>query len=264
MQRRSFTPLLLVGIGSLVIPGMVLPQVIDINDAINKAGRQRMLSQRVAKTYMALGQKVHGDSADKILSASMALFDRQLVELKAFSPTPEIKATYGLLEAAWSEYKGALVGNAPGKTGAEQVLLLQGKVLQLANQGTLQLEGVSARPVGRLVNMAGRQRMLSQRMAAFYLSASWGVQPTTSAAEMSKAKDEFVKAHEVLKSAPEATPAIKAELLLAETQFSFFDTALRNLRPGLGDTQAQGDVFTTSERILQVMDGVTGMYSKLV
>lgn len=264
MQRRSFTPLLLVSFGSFFLPTTALPQVIDINDAINKAGRQRMLSQRMAKSYMALGQQVHGNSADKILAASMALFDRQLVELKTFVPTPEIKATYGLLEAIWSDYKGALVGSAPGKTGAEQVLLLQGKVLQLANQGTVQLEAVSGKPVGRLVNIAGRQRMLSQRMAAFYLSASWGVQATTSAAEMSKAKDEFIKAHDMLKNAPEATSAIKAELLLAETQFTFFETALRNLRPGSGDIQAQGNVFTTSERILQVMDGVTGMYSKLV
>lgn len=264
MRRRSFTPLLIVGFGSLVLPRVALPQVVDINDAINKAGRQRMLSQRVAKSYMALGQKVHGDLAEKILAASMALFDRQLVELKAFSPTPEIKTTYGLMESSWSDYKTVLVGSTPGKTGAEQVLTLQGKVLQLANHGTVQLEGVSGKPVGRLVNIAGRQRMLSQRMAAFYLSASWGVQATTSAAEMSKAKDEFLKAHDVLKNAPEATAAIKAELVLAETQFTFFETALRALRPGSGDVQAQGHVFTTSERILQVMDGVTGMYSKLV
>lgn len=263
MQRRTFSSLSLVCIGALMLPGTALPQVIDINDAINKAGRQRMLSQRIAKSYMALGQKVQGDNADKILSASMALFDRQLVELKAFAPTPEIKTTYGSLETAWSDYKGALVGSAVGKAGAEQVLSLSGKVLQLANQGTVQLETVSGKSVGKLVNIAGRQRMLSQRMAAFYLSASWGVQTATSTMELTKAKDEFLKAHEVLKNAPETTLAIKAELQLAETQFTFFEAALRNLRPGVGEVHAQTNVFTTSERILQVMDGVTGMYSKL-
>jgi hypothetical protein len=67
----------------------------------------------------------------------------------------------------------------------------------------------------------------------------------------------------VLKKAPEATAAIKAELELAETQFSFFDAALRTLRSGAADTTHMTNVFTTSERILQVMDGVTGMYSKL-
>lgn len=245
----------------MMLPGTALSQVIDINDAINKAGRQRMLSQRAAKSYMALGQKIQADNADKILTASMALFNRQLGELKAFAPTPEIKATYGSLETAWSDYTGALVGGAAGKAGAEQVLTSSGKVLQLANMGTVQLENFSGKSVGKLVNMAGRQRMLSQRMAAFYLSASWGVKTATSTVEMTKAKDEFLNAHDVLKNAAETTPAIKAELQLAETQFTFFEAALRNLRPGVGE--AQTNVFTTSERILQVMDGVTGMYSKL-
>ena len=265
MQRRTFVkttsalvPLALFG------PGLAIPQVLDINDAINKAGRQRMLSQRVAKSYMAIGQKIQGDSADKILSASMALFDRQLVELKAFSPTPEIKTIYGSLEGAWSDYKTALVGVSPGKAGAEQVIASSGKVLALANQGTVQLESFSGKAVGKLVNIAGRQRMLSQRMAAFYLSASWGVQAAQSATEMAKARDEFLSAHEVLKSAPEATAAIKAELALAETQFAFFEAALKTLQPSRPNAQAQTNVFTTSERILQVMDGVTGMYSKLV
>ena len=105
--------------------------------------------------------------------------------------------------------------------------------------------------------------MLSQRMAAFYLSASWGVQSAASATELAKAKDEFIRAHDLLKNAPESTAAIKTELQLAEIQFTFFELALRNLKPGIGDVSAQTNVFTTSERILQVMDGVTGMYSKL-
>ena len=222
-----------------------------------------MLSQRTAKSYMAMGQKIQGDHADKILTASMALFDRQLTELKAFAPTPDIKNTYALLEASWSDYKVALVGSAPAKGGAEPVMSLAGKVLQLANQGTVQLEAFSGKSTSKLVNIAGRQRMLSQRMAAFYLSASWGVQAASSATELTKAKDEFIKAHDLLKNAPESTPTIKTALQLAETQFTFFELALRNLKPSVGDVSAQTNVFTTSERILQVMDGVTGMYSKL-
>jgi len=105
--------------------------------------------------------------------------------------------------------------------------------------------------------------MLSQRMAAFYLSASWGVQTSLSNTELAKARDEFISAHAVLKNAPEATSAIKVELELAEMQFSFFDSALRTFRTGNPDPRHMTNVFTTSERILQVMDDVTGMYSKL-
>lgn len=244
-------------------PLAAVPQVIDINDAINKAGRQRMLSQRLAKSYMALGQKVQTESAERILDASLALFDRQLVELKAFAPTGDIRATYAQLEARWADYKTALIGTAASRGAADTVLSLSGQILALANKGTLQLEAVSGKDLGRLVNLSGRQRMLSQRMAALYLGATWGIQVAQSKAEIQALKEEFLKAHQVLKTAPQATDAIRAELGLAETQFVFFDAALMTLQPSVQNPQNEANVFTTSERILQVMDNVTGLYAKV-
>lgn len=51
MNRRPFSGLAL-GLGLTGLPAWA--QVKDLNDAINKAGRQRMLSQRAANAYMAL------------------------------------------------------------------------------------------------------------------------------------------------------------------------------------------------------------------
>ena len=86
MQRRHI--LIALSAAATALPFAAQAQVIDLNDAINKAGRQRMLSQRMGKAWLALVLGVEPAAAQLALDKSMSLFDRQLVELKAFAPTP--------------------------------------------------------------------------------------------------------------------------------------------------------------------------------
>ena len=238
-------------------------QVADLNDAINKAGRQRMLSQRASKAYLALAQQVETRSAQQVLDRSIALFERQLAELKAFAPSPAIRGTYDTLDGAWNEFKRELTGAAPSKDRAAQVVKLDATVLALANQGTLQYEAASGKPVGRLVNIAGRQRMLSQRMAKFYLAGAMQLDPAGSAAEIAKSRAEFLAALEVLRNAPEATAQIRQELVLADAQWLFFNRGLQRLEGAGASPALMSDVFVSSENLLAIMDRVTGLYSDL-
>ncbi len=258
MKRRD----VLILAGSL--PLGVNAQVVDIADAINKAGRQRMLSQRMGKAWLALVHQTEGRSAQAVLDKSMALFDRQLAELKAFSPSPEIRETYTALEGAWSDYKGTLVGAAPTRATAPAVLKADARVLALAHQGTQQYEAVMGRPVGKLVNVAGRQRMLSQRMAKFYYAATLPVDPSAAVTEIGKARTEFLAAMTMLRDAPEATARIRDELSLADGQWFFFDQALQRVQSGAAaSAKPMSDVFVTSENLLSVMDRVTELYANL-
>jgi hypothetical protein len=238
-------------------------QVVDLNDAINKAGRQRMLSQRMGKAWLALVHQTSSANAQLVLDRSMALFDRQHVELKAYAPTPEIRDTYLKLEEAWSEYKTTLVGTVPNKSGAAAVLQADAKVLALAHQGTVQYETVLNRPVGKLVNVAGRQRMLSQRMAKFYLAAMLPVEAQVASAEIGKSRSEFLSAMDLLRNAPQATDRIRSELQLANGQWFFFDQALKNMQTSGAASKGLSDVFVTSENLLSVMDRVTGLYAAI-
>ncbi|MDO8249041.1 MAG: type IV pili methyl-accepting chemotaxis transducer N-terminal domain-containing protein [Rhodoferax sp.] len=233
-------------------------QVVDLSDAINKAGRQRMLSQRMGKAWLALLLGIEKTSAQQVLDKSMALFDRQLTELKAFAPNPEVKLTYGKLETAWSDYKGALVGTTPDKENALALLQQDARVLALAHQGTVQYEAALGKPLGKLVNIAGRQRM-----AKFYLAARLPVDASAASVEIGKARTEFVSAMEILRSAPEASARIKDELQLADGQWVFFDVALQKLQDGQGSSKSLSEVFVSSENLLSVMDRVTGLYSAL-
>ncbi len=271
LRRRALVMALLPG-GWLLGPRHARAQVTDLNDAINKAGRQRMLSQRMSLAWLAIGQGIDAVRAQRVLSESMALFERQLFELKAFAPNAETRATYGSLETVWGEYKAALVGSAPTSAAGPAVMALGGRVLALAHRGTLQLEKHSGKSVGRLVNMAGRQRMLSQLLAKLYFVQSWQLaEPDATAKELETARTEFLAALKTLREAPEATPAIRAELVLAEQQWFFFDNALQRRSDTPSPTRNTtdnpnryaSDVFRSCDNILQVMERVTGLYARL-
>jgi len=236
-------------------------QISDINSAINKAGRQRMLSQRIAKAYFQIGQKIDVDRSKKVLDASVALFDRQLVELKGFAPTPEIRDTYLKLEKSWLGYKDILLGAAPSTDNGRKVLALSEEVLGLAHQGTEQFEKRSTTTAGRLLNLSGRQRMLSQRMAKYYQAMAWGVGDANTAAGLSKARREFADAHAELLASPANTAQLKDAIGLVGQQWFFFENALGQ-KSG-ADNRPQTAVATTSERILEEMESVVALYERL-
>jgi hypothetical protein len=245
----------------LALSNLAAAQISDINSAINKAGRERMLSQRVAKLYLQIGQGIDVERSKMAMSASVSQFDRQLVELKNYAPTPVIRETYQKLEKSWIVYKDVLLGAAPSQSGARKVLDLSEDVMTLANQGASQLEAHAGSNAGRLVNLSGRQRMLSQRMAKYYHAANWGVGSAQMSSEIDRARKEFVAALQDLGAAPGNTPAIKDDLELIRQQWFFFDNALG--AESIEKKQLALNVATTSERILETLDNVATLYERL-
>jgi nitrate/nitrite-specific signal transduction histidine kinase len=264
MQTLSFSrrSLLLTAAGMPLMSAQA--QVSDLGDAINKAGRERMLSQRMGKAWLALVHGIETSLAQQVLDKSVALFERQLLELRAFANTAPIKETYTQLDTAWSAFKATLVGSAPAREHADAMLQLNTSVLALSQQGTLQYEMALGKPLGKLVNIAGRQRMLSQRMAMYYLAQRLPVQASNAAVEIEKARSEFSRAMGLLREAPETTARIQEELQLADGQWVFFDATLKKGNGAVAPTsRSLSEIFTASENLLSVMDRVTGMYSTL-
>jgi nitrate/nitrite-specific signal transduction histidine kinase len=264
MNRRHFLHT------SVAVSGMLLglsranAQIVGINDAINKSGRQRMLSQRLAKSYLQIGQNIDLLRSKKIFDVSLGLFERQLAELQAFAPTPENKAVLADMSKTWGAYKTVLTAAAPNMRDARSIMSINEDVLALAQTSTVQLEKISGTTAGHLVNVSGRQRMLSQRMAKFYQAFNWGVASPDALTNLAKARTEFVAALTELSASPKNTPAIKEEIELAKVQWVFFDQALL-VKPNSVEnkTRFADNVATTSERILESMDKITGMYQML-
>jgi hypothetical protein len=154
-----------------------------------------------------------------------------------------------------------LLAEAPTPARVNDLLQRSGEVLATAHQATGQLQGQSRAEAAKLVNLSGRQRMLSQRLALFFMAQEAGAAPELVRAEMGKARGEFETALRTLKQAPEAGPAIHDNLELAQTQWVFLQAALSGTTQG---PRAAADVFVASENLLAVMETVTGQFARLL
>ena len=76
-------------------------------EAINKSGRQRMLSQRMMKSYLMVGADVKVDVAIKQLDASVALFEEQLLELRDYAPTAAVNKELDTVESLWQIHRAS-------------------------------------------------------------------------------------------------------------------------------------------------------------
>lgn len=241
------------------------PAEISMLEVINQAGRQRMLSQRLAKLYAQKLLNIRIDEANHLVTKSIEIFEQQLDALtnvaqrKGAAP---IHDTYVQLGTLWSRYK-PLVSSQPSPAGLQQVVLLNEQVLALAQQGTVQFETLNGSSLGKLVNIAGRERMLSQRLSKFYFFEASGLKSADNAKALEASRKEFIANLQTLKNAPENTKAIRAWIELAETQWMFFDEALKGPQRDHEQASLQSNVAAASENILQVMDQLAGMYAQL-
>jgi len=265
LKRRTFLLSLaaasMASVSRAATTATVRPAGPMLGAAINKAGRQRMLSQRMAKAFAMQVLGIMPERAASLLEQSRRLFEVQLVELREVVPNDAIQGGLGDLERAWAGY-GEVLKRPPTQAGASQVMAESENVLRAAHALTGLYERQAASNAGRLVNLSGRQRMLSQRMAKCFMFDRSGLASGDLRVELETARRDFVAALGVLNGAPENTEEIRLDLALVNTQWLFFEQALNGREPVR--EIAVRNVATTSERILEVMDGLTGRYEKLV
>lgn len=94
---------------------------LDNAAAVNIAGRQRMLSQRMVKAYLMLGQDIAAEDARRTLRESIDQFESQLAVLKTYIPTAGVEQALVTLETAWSQCR-PLLAAPPSKAGGRWAL----------------------------------------------------------------------------------------------------------------------------------------------
>ncbi|HEX7219330.1 MAG TPA: type IV pili methyl-accepting chemotaxis transducer N-terminal domain-containing protein, partial [Burkholderiales bacterium] len=76
-----------------------------MEDLINKAGRQRMLCERMVKSYVQVVSGVAPRAAAGELAQAIGVFERQLAELKVALAQAEARARLAELERVWQRFR---------------------------------------------------------------------------------------------------------------------------------------------------------------
>jgi hypothetical protein len=234
---------------------------ISLPDAINMAGKQRMLSQRIVSFYALLGLNVNVDDSKNKLQAAVALFDTHLSQLQHIAGVDHaLSSSYQEnIGTEWAKVR-QFTGLTPSKKRAAQLRQLADALLVKSNDFVLQLEDVSGSSQGKLVNLAGRQRMLSQRIAGMYMENVWDVSVENILAKKEQAEHEFDEALQQLQGAVQNTTKINKLLGLVAGQWHAF-SAINKLKNKAYAQPAM--VAETADSILELMNTVTGLYAKL-
>lgn len=238
--------------------GQVSQQVIDAAhyaDAINRAGRLRMLSQRIVKLYAlaAAGVEVAGSKA--LLMESNTQVEQIFAQLGRNLSHP----TFGdLLDAAmltWGsmhKLAGAAAPSTAGLAGFDQEAE---RLLEQADRLTLALESAGLAPSLHVINVSGRQRMLAQRLAKQALMGA--LLP-----EVVRVSDDTVQAFEqgqaYLREIPLSSAVIRDSLAAADVAWAQMLAGARSP----ASQEGRLALASASEELLMLFDRLTGAYER--
>ncbi len=240
--------------------GQVSQQVIDAArnaDAVNRAGQLRMLSQRMAKLQALMAAGTDVPAARALLAQSLSRTEEQIEHLQRSLS----QATFGDLIEAVAQSFGALkaaLATPPDAAALAETDALAERLLQRADQLTTALEGAGSAATLHVINVSGRQRMLSQRLAKQALLGSLlkAEAGRAASAEAKQTIGAFEQALAELHEAPLSSAEIRARLTSVDAQWQRMLQGCQAAGTPAGRLQ----LAQASEEMLELFEQLTERY----
>ncbi len=239
--------------------GVASQSVVDMSRAgevVNRSGQLRMLSQRIVKSYAQsiVGPEISG--ARQITADCIARVDANLGILrKAISTTG-----YGeLVERVATSWKNvhAICSDPPVASCVDELDSCAEGMLKDAETLTDFLESSGLAPSLRILNIAGRQRMLSQRICKFCFLLALEPRPAR-AEQLSRLIEAFQKAMDFLIAAPLTSTSIQTALDAARAEWKH----LTGLLEKTGEATTLSQISEAAEKLLGIFEHLTDQYEQ--
>jgi len=245
-------------------------QSAQLAEALNRAGQLRMLSQRLVKLYLLQAAHVPSALHAEQLQSSLQRVADNFNYLESTLSQPGYADLLAPLMQTWKQLQAALhqalaqSAEAAAKADAgARIDRLAEDLLQGAERLSASLEGASPLPPLQLLNVAGRQRMLSQRFAKCTLLALGEPAPGHALADCAAAQAEFERALTFLNGLPLSSQAIQDSLRDAGVAWLQMLAAARTLPGSSGEQRAHGlhTLALGSEDLLQRFETLAALYA---
>ena len=242
--------------------GQVSQQVIDAAryaEAVNRAGQLRMLSQRLVKLYALISIDNGATDPRALMTESLRQIHDNLEALGRIVS----KATFGdMLDAVlgpWKTLRSVLATPALADQLPE-VNRLAERLLLRSEQLTANLEIAAFAAALHVINVSGRQRMLSQRLAKAALMSVMlnGKHAEAAAHELETTRAELIDGLAYLRNVPLSNPDIDRERDQAEQSWNALQDALRHR----ATTAGQDGIASQSEILLGHFDRLTQHFER--
>lgn len=258
LSRRTFVQ---VSIAGLCLPAAFATHAqVALATSINRTARFRALSQRSAKGYVQLVLNILPDATKNTIAISQRLMLSSLDELASGNYSAEVAQHIAAIKTETAALN-ALLATAPKRDMLVAVSVQADKLTEQANKTTELLATQTKSGNAKIVAIADKQRMLSQRLAKNYFLQAANLNTVAVRQQLASDRAEFKAGLATLKDAPISTANIRQDIELCAMQWYLFETSIdkpRN-RPFVMD-----DVAVSSERLLDITSSLSSHYEKAV